>query len=369
MKKKVVLYGVRQVELRRDVEFFLDDYYQIVGYSDSYYPCDVLDGKPFLRLEELAQSDFDYIILLTYLPNTFESMKKGLLKQGVPEEKVVSPVLFYHHNKEKCQLDILGDFYSNYHNEAGLIFGLSYSLRGIYKKELQIPFYDLSWHGLDLYYCYRLFANIQENELTNHVKRIILAFPYDFLNYDMSRTMFHYEYGTIFSLWRLDDWHHYRDIPNGADYVANYRMFGKKITEFYHFDRYEQENHGVYSGEDGVGQLGHTWKVRHEETIEENRMILRDFLKTLSDNEISTDFIVPPFYLTGLDEESKRAFYQTKELFYRELDAVRANRRMRVFDYAELYDGRRELFADLTHLNSAGAHEFTKQINHDALSD
>ena len=46
--KRLILYGVRHVELRRNVEYFLDNSYEIVGYSDSYYTTDVLDGKRFI---------------------------------------------------------------------------------------------------------------------------------------------------------------------------------------------------------------------------------------------------------------------------------------------------------------------------------
>ena len=40
--KQVILYGVGSVELRRDVEYFLDDNYEILGYSDTHYTYDSL---------------------------------------------------------------------------------------------------------------------------------------------------------------------------------------------------------------------------------------------------------------------------------------------------------------------------------------
>ena len=64
--KKIVLYGVRHVELRRDIEFFLDDGYEISGYSDTYYQSDVLDGKRFIPPEQLRNEEFDFIIPLSF---------------------------------------------------------------------------------------------------------------------------------------------------------------------------------------------------------------------------------------------------------------------------------------------------------------
>lgn len=55
--KKVILYGVTCVELRRNAEAFLDDEFEIAGYSDTYYTKDVLDGKPFFPPEELYRHD------------------------------------------------------------------------------------------------------------------------------------------------------------------------------------------------------------------------------------------------------------------------------------------------------------------------
>lgn len=58
--KKVILYGVGSVELRRDAEYFMDDEYEIVGYSDSHYSYDSLDGAAFYPPEALCHQPVDY---------------------------------------------------------------------------------------------------------------------------------------------------------------------------------------------------------------------------------------------------------------------------------------------------------------------
>ena len=133
--KKVILYGVCQVELRRDIEYFLDDGYEIIGYSDTYYTSDVLDGKRFIPPEQLPDMEFDYIILLSFKENVLTDMRSSLIDQGVLPEKIIWPTMFLHQGKEKkMQVDLIGDIEAQYQGEEGLIFGLSYSLRGIFEK-------------------------------------------------------------------------------------------------------------------------------------------------------------------------------------------------------------------------------------------
>ena len=61
--KKIIVYGVKNLELRRSIEYFLDDHYEIVGYTDGHYEYDVLDNQKFFRLEELCHQEFDFIVI------------------------------------------------------------------------------------------------------------------------------------------------------------------------------------------------------------------------------------------------------------------------------------------------------------------
>lgn len=53
--KKVVVYGVRNLDIRRYIETFLDENYRITGYTDGHYTRDILDGKRFIALEALPE--------------------------------------------------------------------------------------------------------------------------------------------------------------------------------------------------------------------------------------------------------------------------------------------------------------------------
>lgn len=364
--KQVILYGVRHIELRREIEYFLDDEYEIVGYSDTWYESDVIGGKRFIPPQQLRYQQFDYILPLSFKEPVLADMRACLLDQGVPSEKIVKPMMFIHQNAEKMQLDLVKDIDENYHGEPNLMFGLSYSLRGINEKALSIPTYDCSWHGLDLYYAFKLFSYMKgSGSLLRGGGVALLVFPYYIFDYDLSRTLSHYKRGTNFALWRLDDWHSYRQIPDGADYVANYRMFGRKISEFYHFQRYQQENHGTYQGEDGTAALEKLWFCAHEETAAENSAVFSAFIRELRAQALTPVLIVPPYYLNGIEAASLEAVQKKKERFYHMVRA--ADRDLNVFDCMDRYSSRRELFADLTHLNSKGAEAFTNWINQKVL--
>lgn len=361
--RRIILYGVRHVELRRDIEFFLDDGYEISGYSDSYYTCDVLDGKRFILPEALCGTEFDCVLPLSFKETVLADMKSGLIERGVPPEKIIWPTMFLHQGKEAMQADLIADIETRYQGEKGLIFGLSYSLRGIFEKRLVPAFYDCSWHGLDLYYNYRIFQYMRRKGLLSRVKVAILVFPYYYFDYDMSRSMYHYREGQMFALRGLDDWHNYRRLPGAFDYVENYRMFGKKWSDFYHFHRYEQQNRSVYSGRDGEAELDGIWRQVHPETVAENQKLFADFSRELAETGITPVLVVPPYFVKGLSQSSMEAVEKKKREFYRVIEAGK----MRIFDCFDLFADYREFFADLTHLNSAGAGAFTDMINDTVL--
>ena len=368
--KKVILYGVGSVELRRDAEYFMDDEYEIVGYSDSHYSYDSLDGAAFYPPEALCHQPVDYVVLLAFQESVLTQMREYLLSLNVCPEKIIAPTIFLHRNAEKYQLDLIQDICLNCHGMQGLIFGLSYSQRDICIRSLEIPFYDCSWSSLDLYYNYRIFQYMEEHQMLTGVKLALLVFPYNYFDYDMSLSPRQYENGRIFSTWRLDDWHHYEQVPAGRDYVANYRMFGKKVSSFYHLSRYEMQNRDICQMKVGSARLENLWFHSHTETVHENIELFSVFLRGLIKNGIAPALIVPPFFLNALDPESKEAYSKKKYEFYQIIQHIlpEISDQIRVFDYAGVFADRRELFMDLIHLNTAGAEAFTQIVNRDVVS-
>lgn len=368
MQNKIIIYGVRQIGLRRDIDFFLDNNWKVMGCSDGHYQSDVIDGMPFFGLGDLKSLDFSYVLLLSYRENTLTEMKQDLLAAGVPEEKIIKPVLFLQGSAYKNQIDLIEDIRANYHGEAGLIFGACYTMRDLEKRSLSFPFYDCGYHALDLYYNYQVLRYMSNHNMLSRVERTMFLFSYYCFNYDMSRTLPQYKEGRIFPAFQLHDWHHYREVPGAGDYVVNFELFGEKTFRFYRARRFEYKNPHVYSGADGAAQLNRTWFDRYDDTIAENKAIFKKFIDLHTDHGMRLDLVIPPYYLGGVDEKSQTAFNRMKDIYYeivREICDGKEN--VRVFDYANIYAEKREYFSDIIHLNSAGAEAFTKRINQDVL--
>lgn len=313
-KKKVIFFGVSRSDPRREAEFFLDDEkYELAGYSDGKYDYDVLDGKTFYAPSELKNVEFDYILLLSSVEQTLMDMRQCLLAQGIPPEKILRQTITCNMDH---QVDAIADIQLNYHGEKGLILGLSYSRRGIREEELNIPFYDLSWDSLDFYYCLRLLQFMDKKSLLSSVRHCLLVFPYSCFDADMSKSLHAFRCGAPMYVWQLDDWHNYQSNPDIAEYVENYRMFARKLSQFYRYSRFFVRNMITYDGEDGAAEVfkGFFWNYKETET--ENITILAGLLTMLRERGIQTDFVIPPYYLKGFTPESMVAIQRKKEYFY-----------------------------------------------------
>ena len=306
--KKIIVYGVKNLELRRSIEYFLDDHYKIVGYTDGHYEYDVLDNQKFFRLEELCHQEFDFIVIASSSGATQSEIRRILLALNIPSEKIIRPTMFRGGSGEKGQTDLIANIDNHYCGEKSLIFGMSYSAWGIREKELKHSFYNCSWSGLDLYYNYCMYRYIEEHPCFLNIDTVLLVFPYYYFDYDMSRSFGQYESGQIFSIRRLDDWHHSDQVSGAYDYIANYRMFGEKITRFYHMPKWKGESPYTLKEPDGGILLDPLWFADHGETVEENQEIFVQFYKSIESRRGTPAIVIPPFYLEGLNLVSKTAF-------------------------------------------------------------
>ncbi len=105
-------------------------------------------------MDELIHFEYDFIIIAVASEKASDEIKSKLIENGVQEQKIVSPITFFYHSVyqknlvDHIELDLLL-------NTEVLIFGMSYSLRGIDKELIKNKCFDFSWHSLDLYYNYK----------------------------------------------------------------------------------------------------------------------------------------------------------------------------------------------------------------------
>ncbi len=367
--KKVVVYGVRNLDIRRYIETFLDENYRITGYTDGHYTRDILDGKRFIALEALPEWEFDFILLCASSAAAQWEMRRTLQALGIPSEKVIRPLMLLGKGREKEHADLIADIERNCRPGWNLIFGLSYSAWGVLEKELSRPFYNCSCPSLDLYYNFRVLQYLEKRERLAPMETALLVIPYYYFDYDMSQSPAAYEDGRPFSIWRLDDWHHYRKVSGAWEYVENYRMFGEKTVRYYRVPKTNGDDWHVCSDPDGTSMLGPLWFTDHPGTLEENKALFVKFFRKVRDWNGRPVLIVPPLYLNGLNGLSKAAFLKKRETFYSVLKALEPETgTMDLYDFSERFRGRREWFLDKDHLNMAGAKAFTELINQEILN-
>ena len=369
--KKIIIYGIENIILCKNIEFFLDDDYEIIGYSDTYYCInDTINGKKFIPLGELLNFEFDYILLSSHSKITQEDMRKNLSLHNIPSEKIVAFTMLSQPARSES-FDLIADIHDYYQEERGLIFGLSYSAYGILKKMLKTPYYDCSVSSLDLYYNFQIYMYMKKMGLLSKVEKVLLVFPYYYFNYDASLSLTWYQNWQMCCVWQLDDYHNHGDLRGGVDdYIVNYRMFARKFSQFYRSNKFDKTISRVYQGQDHGGQLDEKrFYDRHEKTIEENRNVFLNFIKEIYMQKIEPVLVIPPFYLKGLDVISQNMLKEKKELFYQIVQETeeKTQKKIKIFDYVDVFADRQEFFRDLTHLNTAGAEEFTRLINQNIL--
>ena len=256
----------------------------------------------------------------------------------------------------------------------GIIMGWSYSLRGIHLKELRHNFFNFSWHGMDLYYNWKLYSYGRKIGAFHNIKRLFLVVPYAFFNYDQSRSPYQYRTCQLFAVHELDDWHNVLQIPepdlsNSMNYIINWQMFGKRITSYYayHF-QYDRAGNTCYSGQIGTAHLDPIWWKVHTNTVSENRKILRDMLECFKKQNVEIDIIIPPYFIEAFDIESRKRMPEIKESFYNIVlnEVNRTGTKVCLYDCFSCFKNH-EFFADTTHLNGKGAAEWTRMLNEKLL--
>ena len=370
-KINVIIYGIMNMRKRTEVEYLLDDKFKIIGYSDSKYSFEYYGNYPFIKLEEINKQDYKYIIIASNSKNSINEIKKTLTDIHVPESKIVWPYFFTFNDRRK-NYDIIGNFEESVLCFNGLIFGNSYALRGINTSYLSKCYYNFGWHGLDLYYSYKLLEYLVENERERlkEIKYSILCFPYYYFNYDMSLSLYQLEEGQFWAVERLNDLHHFETLTQYELYLylynVNKELFSKNISN--HSLAPWEGNDEIFINEEAINkvkitELSHVWSQFHEETIHENMITYNKFINLLLENDIQPLLIVPPYHRIMYSSHESNII-RMKESFYEVIDGVKFSKDIKVFDFFDHDMSNNNLYwADETHLNSIGAEYFTRMID------
>lgn len=368
-KKNVIVCGC-DLEDQRRIEYFLGVEFRIIGITQPDRESNIFeDDIPFFSIEALKSVSFDYIVIATLASSVAECWKKKLLEAGVAEEKIIEPFILQPYSGAKFRENMVKSI-----REAddklvdGLMFGLSYSRKGIDLRKLRGKWFDFSSDGMDLYYNFQLYKYAVKHNKFPNAKKALFVFPNYYFQYDQSRSYAQYTSDQMFAVHELNDWHNFQktggDLAKVRTYIINYQMFGYKISEYYHPRRLLNPR-TVWDGIDGQGKLPAGWLKEHENTVSEYRDIFRQFVTILSERNVQIMILQPPIYLNGIDEDQKISLKQKNEKFRNTVLEITENQGLtvKIFDFTSLFAERRDLFRDLEHLNADGSVEWGKAID------
>lgn len=360
---KIIIFGVNNAILRAWVRNYLSDEFEIIGVSDSYIDRDVLQGEVFIKAVEINLYKFDYILILSEREQVQSEIRKRLRELHIEENKIIVPRLLLQKSTEfipDLKKEII-DSADNNKNVDSLVMGLSYSLRGIDFNRLSLNALDFSWHGLDLYYNYKLLETLFCKKNFPKIKTALLVFPFYYFNYDMSKSLYQFTTGQIFACRGFQDWHNAALVSNQEiyEYLVCDKLFGEKFWRYRNWKKIS----GIYeSAMEGVEEvkLPQVWKKCYQETWEENEKLMQRILERLKD--IRVLFIVPPIYVDIMEEGEKIHFNKMKERFLSSLKQFQLRFKFDIYDFSqEIKDI--SCFYDFTHLNEKGRLKFTEMIN------
>lgn len=309
--KKIILYGIANREIRVKIQSYISEHCKLIGISDSIHTEDYLQGMKYIYPDDIVNYSFDYIIIQAEKENTQKEIVEMLQRKGIKRDKIVVPRLF-------CVpgIDFIPDLKKDLLNEIetkkqadSICLGLSYSLRGIDFNKLCLECIDCSWHGLDLYYCYKIAECFQKKRF----KTTLLVFPYYYFNYDMSLSEYQFNTGQIMACRGFEDWHNANYSHNSTirDYLASMEFFGKKFWENRIWKREIPKNENVI--EYVKEELPQVWKKNYKKTIEENKDIFELLVKKLRHMRII--LIIPPIFLGGGEGKREIIYYTTERTF------------------------------------------------------
>lgn len=291
---RIMLYGLgRGLE---SVKKKLKTEHKIIGYADSFAKIKKYGGGVnFYELNKIKEIEFDYLIVT--IQNCKEAWKvRNMLvnNYGINSEKVIP--FYVYANRELWDIKM-----RTYDLEEirGLIFGNSNAAYAFLEKELSTPFVNFSVPSQDLYYEYQVFCKCirKYSKLLKNLEYIIIDL-YDYIEFNadcsLSSNILNYMYyGGIYSEHNFSKNNNFKNSLN-QEMFMRYGIFLKKdfrnvwkelFAEEGSVLTLEVENRWTHIeiNEPLSTELlnGSIVKNRYDSTINENKIILDNFIREI----------------------------------------------------------------------------------------
>ena len=180
---RILIYGIGHYS--DAIEGSLRKDHTIIGYTDSFSKMKVYKGKPFYRVEDLAQASYDYIVITVYNREILVKICDKLEKEYYIEKEKIIPYFLWINNEKwqnklrKSEPDI-----------QGIVLGNSHAFYAFQTDFFSVPFINLSCPSQDVYFNYRVLnaALKKYMEKLRFLKYVVIDL-YDYNNFNIDLSM------------------------------------------------------------------------------------------------------------------------------------------------------------------------------------
>ena len=387
---KCIIYGLSL--FNRQIECYLKENIDIIGYSDSFSELDYFDGKKFYKPNELANLDFDIIIIVIKAFGDCVDVEENLINLGIESKKIIPLYKFMKNISIIKQNENLIDLsFDKELNLEGMIFGISYGEYGINPKYLKHKFYNFCRSSQDLYYTLLQLKYIKQKykHKIDKLKYIVLdMYNYTYFNFDTSLSKvglnFIYDNGLYEFTHNLNKNKNYskkhiekikKKLEDDEILLLNTIIRSEHIIRGNNGYYLNPETNNIIIGEEDINifhginpnECSDFEKKLHISTEKENIKIIEEIINEILDinSEIKIYLILIPKYKVKEDRR-KSIEFMWKNRFYNILEKLKLKYKFEILDFkdCEKISNVREYYLDLEHLNYNGAIEFTKLLSY-----
>lgn len=361
---KVILYGVRS-QKREWVEKYINKSYKIISYTDldpEYNELTEFDYKPFVKIENLKNINFDYILILPNEKLPIKEIYENLLYNDIEKEKII-----YWENLIGDYRNPLKEFYNLNREFEGFIFGMSHSFNGFLTHYFDKKFFKFAAPSMDLYFHLNVLNNIRKSDLLKKANYFIFELPYYIFNYDISKCKNTCKIRMNY-LEMFNDYHNYgmneEEKRNIKVYNLIKDMFINRNIYNFSSNNFENKSKASCSKEERENMRrdrDHVLYKFERDTIQENLLIWKKIIGAVKEINIHAKIAVVIYPNNPYAIEChKEAFDKMKKMFY-QLIAQDISEKIYIYDYHAVIEENQ--FIDHCHLNGQACINFSKFLN------
>ncbi|ENK1242697.1 chemotaxis protein [Clostridium botulinum] len=345
-------------------EVFSDEVY-ILAYVDNdkskWYS--IKNGRKIIPPKEIQNYYYDYIVIASQYN---EEIYTQLLSMNIDIEKIFqcSKFLDNYWDYNKAYIDLFSSKPDGFYEV--LVTGISYTALGLNPNIWNKRTLKFAFGSQDLFYDYHTIKYLiknYKNKMCN-IKHVIIGLCYYSFQYDMSlsamkgKTVMYYEV--------LKNAHHFHEIKRVyEEYEINKRIGNKFLRKNRNgsFDiNWKSRELIDFKNKERLGkkQAELDCNKNYPKTVEENKIILKEYLKLLKDNNIKPIVVVFPASKYYTKYFSKRI----EDEFHSIIKEIKEEHDFQYIDHfrSDLFND--DDFKDVSHLNwHNGAKKFTKILN------